>query len=306
VDRQTKGLAVAAAAIAVTLAGCATGSAPRGISQVRLDPQAEAQASAFEGFMRQARGIDPSFSNPASVAQALTLGSAYEPRQMEAGMVAYAAAAALQEPKFVAGVRKAAGRGKADMAKRLAARPDLATDLPGADAAAARANGALWRQGEALTAGGQGVKKASYGVQRQAWSRVFVTDPKGRLSRVKQISGAGYQVGRGDQGQLYQALAEGGRREGRTSPVVARGMAVAALSVLGEPAKAKGLLAEPKSGMCVRLAKLNLYQCLASAGPYYEDIYCLGQHAMIDPGQCVLDAAGKAPPAKLQKASLKR
>ena len=38
------------------------------------------------------------------------------------------------------------------------------------------------------------------------------------------------------------------------------------------------------------MAKLNLYQCLASAGPHYEDIYCLGQHAMIDPGQCVVDA----------------
>jgi hypothetical protein len=45
------------------------------------------------------------------------------------------------------------------------------------------------------------------------------------------------------------------------------------------------------------MAKLNLYQCLASAGPQYEDIYCLGQHAMIDPGQCVADAA-HAPAAK--------
>jgi hypothetical protein len=43
--------------------------------------------------------------------------------------------------------------------------------------------------------------------------------------------------------------------------------------------------------MCLRIAKLNYHQCLASAGPQYEDIYCLGQHAMIDPGQCVVEAA---------------
>jgi hypothetical protein len=77
--------------------------------------------------------------------------------------------------------------------------------------------------------------------------------------------------------------------------VVARGVALAALSVLGENGKARSLMTEPRSGFCLRLAKLNLYQCLASAGPHYEDVYCLGQHAMIDPGQCVVDAT--RPPA---------
>jgi hypothetical protein len=45
------------------------------------------------------------------------------------------------------------------------------------------------------------------------------------------------------------------------------------------------------------MAKLNLYQCLASAGPHYEDIFCLGQHAMIDPGQCVVEAT-RAPASR--------
>jgi hypothetical protein len=39
------------------------------------------------------------------------------------------------------------------------------------------------------------------------------------------------------------------------------------------------------------MAKLNLYQCMAVAGPQYEDIYCLGQHGMSDTGQCVGTAA---------------
>ncbi len=42
----------------------------------------------------------------------------------------------------------------------------------------------------------------------------------------------------------------------------------------------------------MKMAKLNLYQCLAVAGPHYEDVFCLGQHALIDTAQCVNKAAG--------------
>jgi hypothetical protein len=55
-------------------------------------------------------------------------------------------------------------------------------------------------------------------------------------------------------------------------------------------------MTEPRTGSCLHMAKLNLYQCLASAGPHYEDIFCLGQHAMIDPGQCVVDATKASAP----------
>ena len=40
------------------------------------------------------------------------------------------------------------------------------------------------------------------------------------------------------------------------------------------------------------MSKLNLYQCLAVAKPHYEDVFCLGQHVLIDTGQCVMKAAG--------------
>jgi hypothetical protein len=39
------------------------------------------------------------------------------------------------------------------------------------------------------------------------------------------------------------------------------------------------------------MAKLDLYQCMAVAGPQYEDIYCLGQHAMLETATCVAIAA---------------
>ncbi len=45
------------------------------------------------------------------------------------------------------------------------------------------------------------------------------------------------------------------------------------------------------------MAKLNLYQCLSVARPYYEDIFCLGLHVMSDTGQCVAGSIGHPQPA---------
>jgi hypothetical protein len=46
------------------------------------------------------------------------------------------------------------------------------------------------------------------------------------------------------------------------------------------------------------MSKLNLYQCLAVAKPWYEDIFCLGQHVLIDTGQCITKAAGQSQPVQ--------
>jgi len=280
--------------VAIALAACATGRAPPVAQGIRLDRQAEAQAGAFARFMRDAAAVDSGFSSPTDVARALESAAGYEPQALESGMIAYAAAAALQEPGFVEGVRKAAGQ-KGDLSRRLAANPAAAVALPGGQAAAGRASAALSRQGAPLTRAGAAVKQASYSVQRQAWAKANVPDARGRLARVK--AAAGRSLGAGDPARLYAAVAQaGGGRAARsaTSPVVARGVAVAALTVLGEGGRARGLLREPRSGMCLRMAKLNFHQCLASAGPYYEDIYCLGVHGLAETGQCV-EAAARAP-----------
>ncbi|CAN7368581.1 hypothetical protein LJR225_002259 [Phenylobacterium sp. LjRoot225] len=294
-SRHLKAAAATCAGLALSLAGCAT-KAPRP-APARVEApvgRVEAQAMAFESFMRKARAIDPGFSSAGDVSAALQVGASHEPHQLEAGMVAYAAMAALQEPGFVTGVQRAARGG--DLARRLATDPAAVLDLPGGEAAAARAGAALARQGEGLGDVGQRVKRAAYSVQRQGWSKSKVSDPRGRLAQVKRLSAAGYQPAPGDAARMRAAVAAAGRRGGSASPVVARGVALAALSVLGEAERGRPLMSEPRTASCLRLAKLNLYQCLASAGPQYEDIYCLGQHAMIDPGQCVADAAH--PPAK--------
>ena len=47
---------------------------------------------------------------------------------------------------------------------------------------------------------------------------------------------------------------------------------------------------------CLSEAKLSLFECLAVAQPNYEDVFCLGQHAMKDTGACVVIGAGGAVP----------
>lgn len=297
--------ALASATIAIALAGCATSSAPprkdpgpapvaRG-SGPGIDASLASRASAFEAYTRRASAIDPSFANPGEIAERLRTGAGYDPRELEAGMIAYAALAAMQEPAFVAGV-KAKGR---DVSRRLAGDPEAVLDLPGAFAATQRANAALARRGEALADAGSRVRQASYSVQRQPWSRARLTNGPQRLAAVKQA--AGYHPEAADRARLTAAISEGGRRGG-ASPVVARGVALAALTVLGQDAAGRPLLTEPRAAQCLRLAKLNYHQCLAAAGTHYEDIYCLGVHAMKDPGQCVVDAT--KPAKSVRRASL--
>jgi hypothetical protein len=290
--------------VTLALAGCAT--EPSSGGQGREAPTAEAapsgrmeiEAMAFESYMRRARAIDPNFSNAAEVSQALQTGASHEPAQLDAGMVAYAAMAALQEPSFVEGVRREGQRG--DLARRLAADPAAALQLPGGQAAAGRASAALLSEAEGVKANGQRVKRASYAVQREAWSKTHVADPGGRLSRVKRLSATSYRPEPGDATHLRESLATDARRGGgSSSPVVARGVALAALSVLGDEGRGRSLMSDARSGECLHMAKLNLYQCLAAAGPQYEDVYCLGQHAMIDTGQCVADAAHAAAPRRM-------
>jgi hypothetical protein len=301
-----KRASVAVAACATILAGCATQPEPprmagRSPAQPpiarREAPEPAglvAQASAFEAYMRHARRIDPAFGGPSDVAQALQTGASHEPHELEAGMIAYAALAALQEPRFVAAART----GGSDLARRIAADPQAALALPGADAAEARASGALYAEGAALSGEGEKVKHAAYSIQRQAWAKAKVPDAAARLSRVKRLSTEAYQPAREDAAELQMSLAGAARRGGAASPVVARGVALAALSALGQAQQGRSLMSEPRTTSCLHMAKLNLYQCLASAGPNYEDVFCLGQHAMIDPGQCVVEATqarGEAP-----------
>ena len=85
------------------------------------------------------------------------------------------------------------------------------------------------------------------------------------------------------------------------SPLVIRSLALAALAALGYADDAaldsvSPLIADPTTAACLNMSKLNLYQCLAVAKPYYEDVFCLGEHVLSETGACLIKGAGLSVP----------
>jgi len=129
-------------------------------------------ATAFQAYMSNAAHVDGGFASGDGVERGLKSGAAYEPAQLEEGMIAYGAIAALQDDRFVQGVEEAAGHGdqRSAFAERLIEDPSAATRVDGADEAGERVEAALAAEAAPLVSAGAQVKSAAYTVQHQAWS----------------------------------------------------------------------------------------------------------------------------------------
>jgi hypothetical protein len=268
-----------------------------------LPRDAIAAATAFQNYTANAAAVGR-FSGSQSVSEGLRAGVAYEPVQLEAGMIAYGAIVALQNDAFVEGVNRAGGRGygRQALAERLLDQPFEVARIDGSDEAARRVAAALSARAAPLVAAGVQVKASAYSVQHQAWSKAMVADAQGRLAEVKRLSATLAVPSDAESLAMLRNLAGEGPRPDMGAPpagfseVDAKALALAAEAVLGhahgpDSWRLTPLLSEPRSAQCLKMAKLNLYQCMAVAGPQYEDIYCLGQHAMMDTGACVREAA---------------
>jgi hypothetical protein len=261
-------------------------------------------ATAFQDYMQSAAHIDGGFANGDGVERSLKAGASYETAQLEEGMIAYGAIAALQDDRFVDAVQQAGGHGdqRAAFAQHLIEDPYAATHIDGASEAGERVEAALGAVSSPLVSAGAQVKAAAYTVQHQAWSKVMVADASGRLAEVKTLSAVRAAPSETDNQAMMQGLSDansaaaGDDSQAHFTPIEARALALAAESVLGHAQgsdrdRLSPLLTEHDNAFCLKMAKLNLYQCMAVAGPQYEDIFCLGQHAMYDTGQCVDQAA---------------
>jgi hypothetical protein len=280
---------------------------------VRLSARVIEEASAYRGYMLRAMTITPAFTDGPSVARSLRTGAAYEPVQFLRGAIAYGAVIAMQDPTFMASVRTFAAdpTQRASVAAQLRADPAYAGVFKGADSAAGLVIAALGDEGLQLFNAGKAVKQSAYDVQHANWSKSEIPGRPARLADAKALSASPLPPEAAEKMRLLSAANDGARlglmgapTAGPYTPVVLRALAVAALAALGEAGDEKTdlimpLLTDPISGSCLNMAKLNLYQCLAVAKPHYEDIFCLGQHIMMDTGQCLLKASGAPLPADL-------
>ena len=301
-DRKHRIATIGAAASAGLIAwvGLATAQdRPQG--DVGLPGEIVAAASAFDAYMDHAGTINGRFKDGDGVHRGLRAGVSYEMTQFEEGMIAYGAIIAVRDQPFDEGVERANRRfgGSRALAQRLLEDPGEVMEIDGAADAARQVSAALERRAALVTSAGRSVKQAAYDVQHQAWSKLNVSNPSGRLAEAKALSSTRFVAtneddARGMRSELNAPPANG--REDQISPVIVRSLALAAEAVLGQTKaedapRLRPLLTEGDGAFCLNMAKLNLYQCLAVAGPQYEDLFCLGQHALIDTGECVTKAA---------------
>jgi len=263
-------------------------------------------AAAYLSYVRDAETLSAAFADPASIQSALRRGAAYEPKSFARGAVAYAAVVAMQDPTFVQGVRAFAANPnqREAMVRQIMADPAYAAQLPGAQSAAGLIASTLNADGKAVHKAGAAIKQAAYDVQRQKWSKEYVKDRDARLALAKQLSATPLTGSAAESGRLQQAALTGTGLNVTTASAqppytqtVVRGLAVAALAALGAAGEENAgnidlLLNETTGSYCLNLSKLNLYQCLAVSKPHYEDVFCLGQHVLMDTGQCLTKVAG--------------
>jgi hypothetical protein len=270
------------------------------------------QASAYASYMRKASAINSAFANGPAVGDALHLGAHSEQHQMQQGEVAYAAIVALQDPTFVKAVREFASHPsqREAVAGYILADPNYVMTLTGHDTAAGLIVATLGDQAAHLLTTGDKVKQESLDIQlKAAWSKKAVPNPDQRLRDIKQLSASPVTGDDDLKAQLQQASTGAAPMPLAGAPVqppynqaVVRGMALAALAILGKAGDGNmdyvmPLLVNDGDGFCFNMSKLNLYQCLSVARPYYEDIYCLGLHALDDTANCVSSSIGHPTPA---------
>lgn len=277
---------------------------------ISLAPKVIEQASAYRYYINRASAISPTFVDGPGIAEALRTGAAYEPKQFLQGAIAYGAVVALQDTAFVAGVKQYVGteEQRRTIAYEIMKDPAYVVGIQGSGSAAGLVVKALADDGGKFYEAGKTVKQAAYDVQKQPWSKVEIAGRDLRLSQTKALSATPVVGDVAETARLQQA-ALGGGSLGLTAspaappftPVVIRSLSIAALAILGYGGESNvgtldALMVEPNTTSCANMAKLNLYQCLAVAKPYYEDVFCLGQHGMMDTARCVIKASGQPEP----------
>ena len=311
-------LVPAVVAAGVLLASCSSSPAPviapppppPAMPNVTMAPRLIEMASAYRAYMVKTTGITADFADGGAVARSLQTGSAYEPDQMVRGAMAYAAVVALQDKSFVDGVRVYAKdrAQRQQIAYEILKDPAYVLGISGAQSAAGLVVAALGGDGQSLYDEGKQVKQAAYDIQRQPWSKGDVPERETRLASAKTLS-SGVMLGDVAETARLQQASVGAAPMSLTpasagppyTQTVVRGLAIAALAALGEAGDTNmpqilGLMSEPNIGRCMTMSKLNLYQCLAVARPHYEDVFCLGQHAMMDTGRCMIRSMGQPEP----------
>jgi hypothetical protein len=287
---------------------------PAPMPDVALAPSMVRDAAVFRNYLDGATAISPGFTDAEGVGTSVRTGSGYEPGQLRRGAVAYAAAIILTDQAFVTDVRRAGDTPEHRYAIEARIFADPASVMSFADArhAAGMAKAALGDAGLGLLHEGDRLKQASYDIQHASWSLAPVPDLDARAAEVKALSTRDHRPTPDDTaavdklvgGDAEAAPALSAPAPGPYSGLVTRAVALAALAAIGQAdeddaSRLTWLTDDYFLDHCLSETKLLLYECLAVARPNYEDVFCLGQHAVRDTGECVARSAYVAVPIEV-------
>jgi hypothetical protein len=233
-------------------------------------------AAAFSTYMDRAGGIRADYIDGPGVANALRIGEASEPGQLQQGMIAYAALVALKDQSFVDQVRVYAANPQSRelITARLISDPNYVGAIPHVDSAAGLVVANLAAQGLRVNAAGVAVKQSAYDVQHQSWSKSPVANREARLQEAKTLSATPLVITEADRSRVVSipmsATGQTAPIAGPYTPSVARALTLAALAVLGKAGddnadQVAPVLLNTQDAFCLNMSKLNLYQCLATA-----------------------------------------
>jgi hypothetical protein len=300
---NARGLAFGALCAAASLSLAGAQDRPSGGTV--LPHEVVAAASAYQTYMAHAADVKADYRDGEGVHQRLRTGVAYEESQFEEGMIGYGALVALQDARFTSAVVRASrsDEERHALAQRILANPSEVMQFEDAPEAARLVAASLSRQARDVSNAGKAVKQSAYDIQHDAWSKGRIANLQGRVREVKTLSATHFNATDADNARLMKAMLQLPAPEMAStpaSPVILRSLALAALAKLGEAGDADlhglaPILTEYYSADCLHMAKLNLYQCMAVAEPHYENVFCLGQHALSDTGQCVASAVTASP-----------
>ena len=148
----------------------------------------------------------------------------------------------------------------------------------------------------------------------KAWARAVIpaAEATDRLNATKDLSLQKITASSNDVSALRRASAGEAALSLAGPPVqppytatVTKALALAALAALGQAGDEKmtqvsALLNEDDVTFCLNLAKLDFFQCLAGGHERFDDLFCIGEHAMTETGRCIVKAAGSPTPAFIE------
>ena len=303
-------IAVAAAAVALT-----TGVSAESLAQPS-DDSLERRAADYIRYREDVAVIEATpFTKAEVTREAHRRLAAHDAKGLSSGWVAYAALVAADTPSF----RKALedeldDKGRDALFAQMAQDPGHVRRLAGATEASDRVLAMAAADVSRVLALGEVFKAQAYAMQKTKWGVVKLAPAPSRLDDAD-----AYARGRG---QAAAPTLPASTEKGVTQPMLASAdqawspewgksassrmngdnAEVIMLRVLNLAARysAGGMNGQfveayaknDRANNCLSMASLTLRQCIAATRAPYEEAFCLGEHALIDVGQCVGWVAG--------------